>query len=100
MAAVAYPLVSNFYRSVAEEEARWDLIEVGRALKRYQLDHGQWPPSLDRLVPEFIESLPRDPVTGTLPHDALEGGQVTLATLDWDETGDPVGFEQGMVLSP
>lgn len=34
------------------------------ALKRYQLKHGKYPSTLSDLVPEFVSSVPRDPVDG------------------------------------
>lgn len=47
------------------------LAEVARqagitaiAIKRFQLKHGTYPPSLNSLVPEFISAVPRDPVDG------------------------------------
>ena len=34
------------------------------ALKRYQLKHGNYPPDLKSLVPEFVPKVPLDPVDG------------------------------------
>ena len=34
------------------------------ALKRYQLKHGNYPPDLNSLVPEFVSKVPLDPVDG------------------------------------
>jgi hypothetical protein len=34
------------------------------ALKRYQLKHGNYPPDLNSLVPEYVPSVPLDPVDG------------------------------------
>jgi hypothetical protein len=34
------------------------------ALKRYQLKRGNYPPNLDSLVPEFLSTVPLDPVDG------------------------------------
>jgi len=34
------------------------------ALKRYQLRHGKFPSDLNALIPEFVPSVPRDPVDG------------------------------------
>jgi hypothetical protein len=36
------------------------------ALKRYQLRHGNYPTDLSMLVPEFLSTVPRDPVDGKL----------------------------------
>lgn len=45
------------------EAARQSVITV-IALKRYQLKHGNYPADLNSLVPEFLASVPLDPVDG------------------------------------
>jgi hypothetical protein len=41
-------------------EAARDVVVTAIALKRFQLKHGQWPETLDKLVPEFLPSVPID----------------------------------------
>ena len=36
---------------------------VGIAVHQYRLKHGEWPATLERLVPDFLPELPRDPFT-------------------------------------
>ncbi len=48
-------------RLLAVEVAR-QLTVTALALKRYALKHGTYPPDLAALVPEFIDSVPLDPV--------------------------------------
>ena len=38
---------------------------VGIALHQYRLLHGEWPATLDKLVPEFLPKLPLDPFTNS-----------------------------------
>jgi hypothetical protein len=60
-----------------------DLIEVGRralvqvmALRAWQLRHnGQFPDSLDKLIPEELPSLPADPYSGQKFRYVRSGGQ-------------------------
>ena len=37
---------------------------VGCALERYRIQHGQYPETLSALVPEFLSSVPLDPMDG------------------------------------
>jgi hypothetical protein len=50
-------------RVMAVETAKRTVI-AAIALKRYQLKHGNYPPDLNALVPEFLPSVPWDPVDG------------------------------------
>lgn len=49
--------------TIATETARRQVI-AAIALKRYQLKHGSYPPDLASLVPEFIATVPLDPIDG------------------------------------
>lgn len=50
-------------RTMAIEVTR-SIVITAIALKRYELRHGSLPPDLKALVPEFLPSVPRDPVDG------------------------------------
>jgi hypothetical protein len=43
-------------------------VTTAIALKRYQLRHGNLPPNLSALVPEFLPAVPLDPVDGNPLH--------------------------------
>jgi hypothetical protein len=63
------------------------------ALKRFQLRHGQWPPSLEALVPEFLPAVPYD-FMGAKPlsyHLKIDGGYVLYSVGEdgKDDGGDP-----------
>jgi len=47
-----------------EVEAARQLTVTAIALKRFQLRQGNYPQDLNALVPEFLSSVPRDPVDG------------------------------------
>jgi len=53
------------------------------AIARYRRKHGSPPPSLDALVPEFLDAVPRDPFDAgrQLGYDAEQG---TLHTVGED----------------
>ena len=52
-----------FKRVMAIETAR-RMTVAAIALKRYQLKHGNYPPDLNSLTPEFLSAVPLDPVDG------------------------------------
>jgi hypothetical protein len=51
-------------RKVMRVEVAKQVTAAAIALKRYQLKHGNCPPDLNLLVPEFIPAVPIDPVDG------------------------------------
>jgi hypothetical protein len=51
-------------RKVMLAEVARQTVITAIALKRFQLKHGSYPPSLNSLVPEFVSAVPRDPVDG------------------------------------
>jgi hypothetical protein len=50
----------------AAQRSRADLrcAVVGVALERYRRDHGNWPASLEALVPRYLSAVPADPCDG------------------------------------
>jgi hypothetical protein len=57
---------------------------VACALERYHLSQGQYPESLDRLVPRFIDNLPHDIINGQPLHYRLtDNGQFVLYSVGW-----------------
>ena len=63
------------------------------ALKRCQLRRGNYPPELAALVPEFIPSVPRDPVNGKPLRYQLAGKTYLLYSIGddgVDNGGDPL----------
>jgi hypothetical protein len=56
--------LSRVLDKIMKAEAAKQVTITAIALKRYQLKHGNYPPDLRSLVPEFIPSIPRDPVDG------------------------------------
>ncbi len=53
-----------FIRINAETHAIVRSIMLAVALKRYQIDFGKPPDSIDKLVPKYIDIIPLDPFTG------------------------------------
>ena len=56
--------LENLVGSRAYWEADCCAIELMAALELYRRDHNEYPPALDALVPQCIESVPMDPFSG------------------------------------
>ena len=72
-----------------------NLARTACALERYRLAHGQYPESLDALVPQFIAELPHDVINGQpLHYRRTDDGSFVLYSVGWNETDDggEVGF--------
>ncbi|HOB32775.1 MAG TPA: hypothetical protein PKH32_07850 [Verrucomicrobiota bacterium] len=74
-------------------EAQRRLVITAIALKRYQQKHGQYPPELSALVPDFLKEVPADPADGDpLRYRVEPDGGYTLYSVGengTDEGGDP-----------
>jgi hypothetical protein len=63
--------------------------ETACGLERYHLVHGSYPEKLDALVPDFLATLPADPMTGRPLAYALRGpGGYTITGAGWSD-GQP-----------
>lgn len=50
--------------SIHEEHVTIDLLITDLAIRRYRIDTGRAPDSLEDLVPEFLDVIPIDPFAG------------------------------------
>jgi type II secretory pathway pseudopilin PulG len=89
LAAVGLP---NFLRAserVANTQAAVDEAALACALEHYRRAHGQYPVTLEALLPEFIGKLPHDLITGEpLKYRTQPGGLYLLYSVGWDENDD------------
>jgi hypothetical protein len=75
--------------------------QIACALERYRLAHGEYPETLDALVPQFIEQLPHDIIGGQpLRYHRTNDGKFLLYSVGWNETDDGgrdggIDFTQG-----
>ena len=63
MSSAIFALSPVFQRVIKAETSRHIAI-AAIALKRYEFKHGNYPPDLNSLVPEFVSKVPLDPVDG------------------------------------
>lgn len=93
---VAEMLLPNLLNAIDRAdlwEARFAVARVGLALERHRLARGEYPASLDALVPEFLAALPSDPFTGAPPEYRREAAGYLLRSdadgKDFDLVGNP-----------
>jgi hypothetical protein len=76
----------------AESRRRAKLLGV--AACRHRLKHGEFPSNADDLVPDFLESVPLDPITGNSLQYRLDNGQPVIYSVGAD--GDDDGGVQAV----
>ena len=45
-------------------QARITALDLLLHMAQYRLDHGDWPESLNQLIPHYLDAIPTDPLTG------------------------------------
>ncbi len=62
---------------------------VACGLERYRLAHGEYPVTLEALVPQFAEKLPHDLIGGQpLKYHRTADGRFLLYSIGWNEKDD------------
>lgn len=72
----------------AQAQTAADQTALACALERFRLANGNFPESLDVLVPKFVAQLPHDAITGKPYHYRREGQQFVLYSVGWNEKND------------
>ena len=73
----------------AQGQAGVDLARVACALERHRLAHGQYPETLDALVPQFIAKLPHDVINGQpLKYRRTTDDSFVLYSVGWNVKDD------------
>jgi hypothetical protein len=89
LATTALPNVVRAWRVLARNQTMANEALVVCALERYRLAHGQYPETLDALVPQFVEKLPHDIIDGQpLKYRRTGDGQFLLYSVGWNEKDD------------
>jgi hypothetical protein len=74
---------------VAQYQTAVDEAVVACALERYYLNRGEYPLTLDSLVPAFISTVPHDVIDGNpLRYRRTDDGGYVLYSIGWNETDD------------
>jgi hypothetical protein len=88
-AAICIPDSVKAWQTTARNQTLVNEAQIVCALERYRLVHGEYPETLDALVPQFIETPPHD-IIGSQPlHYRRTGdGKFLLYSVGWNETDD------------
>lgn len=87
--ATCLPRMSDFALNSTATQVTTDHLQIGCGLELYCLKHGEYPQELVQLAPDFISTLPQDPIAGKSYGYArtLEGGY-KLWSVGWNETDE------------
>jgi hypothetical protein len=89
LAAVATPNFVKAFQALAYNQTLASQGQIVCGLERYRLSHGEYPETLDALIPQFIEKLPHDLIGGQpLHYRRTEGGKFLLYSVGWNEADD------------
>jgi hypothetical protein len=99
MASVAVPNIAKATLTLARNQTMVNEGQIACALERHRLAHGEYPETLDALVPQFIEQLPHDIIGGQPLHyrrtedppsqsSGAASGKFLLYSIGWNETDD------------
>jgi hypothetical protein len=89
LAALITPSARKMMLKAAAPQTAADEAATACALERYRLANGQFPESLQALVPRFMTNLPNDIFTGEpLKYRRLEDGRFVLYSIGWNEKDD------------
>ncbi len=61
-----HPHITNTVRSSFEFRTRNEALGILLAMSEHRLDSGDWPTTLDQLVPSYLNAIPVNPLTGDL----------------------------------
>ena len=65
------------------------MAQIGCALERYHLAHGDYPDTLAALTPEFIKEVPPDIIGGQpLHYQRVDSEKFLLYSVGWNGTDD------------
>jgi hypothetical protein len=89
VAAVGTPNILKALQVVAQTQTAANEARLACALERYRRTQGKYPAHLDELVPEFLDKLPHDLITGQpLHYKRAAPDKFLLYSNGWDETDD------------
>jgi general secretion pathway protein G len=72
LAGIAIVNVRNAQRKAQEAALRDDLHEMRKAIDDFYADKQRYPTDLNELVPNYMRSIPKDPITKQPDWDAIQ----------------------------
>jgi hypothetical protein len=88
-ASLAIPNFTKATLTTAKNQTFVNEAQVACALERYHLAHGDYPETLDALLPQFMDQLPHDLIGGqSLHYRRTDDGKFLLYSVGWNEKDD------------
>lgn len=89
LARMLFPAFAKTAQKTSHAQAIVDFATAACALERFRLASGQFPDTLDALVPKFLPSAPVDAINGEpLKYRRTPDGQFILYSVGWNEKDD------------
>lgn len=89
LARIAVPNFFKAWQTTAYNQTLINEAQIACALERYRLAHGEYPETLDALVPQFMEAIPHDIIGGQpLHYRRTDDGKFLLYSVGWNEMDD------------
>ena len=89
LAAIAIPNYTKAMQAGAYNQTFANQAQIVCALERFKLAHGNYPATLNELMPQFIEKIPHDFIGGEpLHYQRTTDGKISLYSVGWNETDD------------
>ena len=89
MAVIFLPNLTRAWQTTAYNQTLVNQTQIACALERYRLAHGEYPDTLDALMPQFIKSIPHDIIDGQpLHYRPTVDGKFSLYSVGWNGTDD------------
>jgi hypothetical protein len=89
LASTSIPNYSKAFQTLAYNQTLVNEAQIVCALERYHLAHGDYPETLDALMPQFMEKIPHDIIGGQpLHYRRTDDGKFLLYSVGWNETDD------------
>jgi hypothetical protein len=99
MIACAMPAFSQVELFSEKSQSNTDLLKVAIAIRRYQLDQGEYPQSLVSLIPKYLSVLPVDRMTGE-PLRYYNGGSAFRISSSGQDGVEEVDLSQPLPAEP
>jgi len=89
LSLLAMPAITGVPKRVAKAQAEVALASAAVAIEQFFRANGELPGSLSDLVPEFLPSVPMDPIDGAPIRSRVEGvGSFLLYSIGWNDVDD------------
>jgi hypothetical protein len=89
LAHIAVPNLSRATQTLALNQTKVNQAVIACGLERYRHAHGDYPKTLDMLVPQFVGKLPHDLIGGQLlRYRRTDDGKFLLYSVGWNEADD------------